>query len=406
MRTAVRGLLAALILGLLAVPVLGQIPTDGTFTVYFDEGWTQRAIDCPGPVFDTLYVVAEDWDNFVVGAQFKIDLPPSMVWLADLGTPPTTIGSSPTGISIAWPIPMNGFFPFEVMKVLVMWTCSDCSTVNQLITVEEHPLFGGINSVQFPSYELLDGAGRGSAVCPYAALDIKPRSCPNPFNAHLFDWAEDDSKPMKGGVLPVAVLGSETFDVTDVDLESLRLEGVAPLTQGGGPKIIDVAGPVVDPMECECTTAGPDGYKDIMMKFRSQDIAAAVGAGTYGDIVLTLTGTYLDGIQFDAADCVVVVGKGYMPMEYTTVDEPTLKDAYPNPFNPTTRLTVLLPEASDVNLAIYDVAGRLVDVIVNGAREAGDHVIEWDAGNVASGVYFARLKAGNTTQVKRLILLK
>ncbi|UCH83088.1 MAG: T9SS type A sorting domain-containing protein [Candidatus Latescibacterota bacterium] len=408
MRTAVSGLVAVMAICLFAAaPAIGQTPSDGKITVYFDEALTQRAMDCPGPgMLDTLYVVAEDWNTFLVGAQFKINYPPSMIWLSDLGVPPTTIGNSPNGISLGFAIPQNGFFKLELMQVLVLWNCTDCSAVNQLVTVVDHPLFDGVNGVQFPTFELWAGAGRSSGVCPDADLDIKPGSCPNPFNAHLFEWAEEGAQPKKGGVLPVAVLGSDTFDASMIDVESIRLEGVAPLPVGGGPRVRDVAGPVMDGDECACTEDGPDGYDDLMMKFRSQEIAGMIGSGTYGDVALTLTGTYLDGIPFEATDCVMIVATNYMPMGYQTVSKPTLKNVYPNPFNPTARITLLLPEASDVHLAVYDVAGHLVKTLENGHREAGDLVFEFDASQLASGVYFARMTAGNTTQVQRMVLLK
>ncbi len=241
---------------LTVAPVAGQ---DGMVTVYFDPAWTQRTTDCPGPGLGTLYVVAEHWDVFLVGIEFKIDYPPCMTWLADLDVPPATIGTSPQGVSMGFPLPKNGYAPVQVMRAFVMWNCTGCSTPNARVKVVSHPIFGYVRGVSFPTYAIVDGRGRESVVCQHVDLDIKPGSCPNPFNVKLFEFAED-SKPNKGGVLPVAVLGSETFDVTNVDLSSLRLEGVMPLSKGG-PNIVDVAGPVVDGGECACTTAGPDGCR-------------------------------------------------------------------------------------------------------------------------------------------------
>ncbi|UCG52576.1 MAG: T9SS type A sorting domain-containing protein [Candidatus Latescibacterota bacterium] len=403
MRPAFGGLVFVLVLGLVAAPAIGQT---GKVTVYFeDDGELTRAIDCPGPGFATLHVIAEDWDINLVGLEFRIDYPSCMTWLGDMNTPPVTIGDSPSGISMGWGLPFNGYEPFEVMRAFVSWNCTDCSVKNHLICVEPHPVLGEVCGVRFPDFELVPGEGRCSAICPFVDLDIKPLSCPNPFNSHLFQWAQDGSKPRKGGVLPVAILGSETFDVGEIDLSSIRLEGIAPLDQGGGPKIRDVAAGLVDPVGCECTEDGPDGYPDVMMKFRSQDIAGVLGAGTMGVVELTATGTYLDGIPFEATDCIKVVG-GKEPMMFESVTSPVLKHVYPNPFNPVTTITFLLPETDNVRLAVYDVSGRLVEVLVDGTREAGEHVIEWEAASLPSGVYFARLEAEGETQVKRLTLLK
>jgi hypothetical protein len=274
--------------------------------------------------------------------------------------------------------------------------------MNQRVGVVAHPLIGQVWATRFPDYELINGRGRASVVCQRVDLDIKPGSCPNAFNAKLFEFAGDEQS-MKGGVLPVAVLGSETFDVGDVDLASVRLEGVAPLTRGG-PKIVDVAAPAMGSGDCICATNGPDGYPDIMMRFRSQDIAAAIAPGYEGDRELILSGYYLDGVPFEATDCIRIVGHLPTPMEYS--DQPVLRGAYPNPFNPVTRLTYFLPERQHVRLAVYDVTGRLAATLVDATVDAGEHTIEWRADGLASGVYFARMEAGTTTRVGRLILLK
>jgi len=76
-----------------------------------------------------------------------------------------------------------------------------------------------------------------------ACLDIKPGSCPNPFNAKLFEYVGCDNEH-KGGVLPVTILGSDGFDVYDVDIGTVRLEGIRPLETGIGYE--DVSRPVVD----------------------------------------------------------------------------------------------------------------------------------------------------------------
>jgi hypothetical protein len=233
-------------------------------------------------------------------------------------------------------------------------------------------------------------------------LDIKPGSCPNPFNAKLFDHVGGDNEH-KGGVLPVAILGSDELDVYDIDLSTVRLEGVRPLETGIGYE--DVSRPVVDGYVCECTSEGPDGYLDLKMKFNSLEIAAAILEGeppTLGDrMMLTITGELTDGTLFEANDCIVFVGgkkeKG---------DAPKLLAASPNPFNPVTRLSYYLPERMNVRLAVYDVSGRLVDVLAEGMRDAGEHAVDWSAHKVASGIYFYSLEAGGTRLTKKMVLLR
>lgn len=82
---------------------------------------------------------------------------------------------------------------------------------------------------------------------------------------------------------------------------------------------------------------------------------------------------------------------------------------YPNPFNPITRIEFHLPVRRHVLLKVYDVLGRDVATLIDGVREAGKHAVLWDtrsSHNVASGLYFYRLTAGDFIQVRKLLLVK
>ncbi len=85
--------------------------------------------------------------------------------------------------------------------------------------------------------------------------------------------------------------------------------------------------------------------------------------------------------------------------------------AYPNPFNPMTRLSFSLTNSNHVNLSVYDVGGRRVTELLNESMAAGDHWVTWDgrtdAGSpVPAGVYFARFSAGQYRATEKLIVLK
>ncbi len=84
----------------------------------------------------------------------------------------------------------------------------------------------------------------------------------------------------------------------------------------------------------------------------------------------------------------------------------SLNDNYPNPFNASTNITFTLPEASNVNLAVYNLAGRKVADLVNGYMGTGSHTITWNAADYSSGVYFYKLVAGDKVITKRATLLK
>jgi hypothetical protein len=133
---------------------------------------------------------------------------------------------------------------------------------------------------------------------PLIKIDIKPCSCPNPLNV------------ADKGLLPVAICGSEDFDVSTIDTASIRLEGVAPIRSS----YEDVATPMTDVAElCECTTAGPDGQLDLTLKFNIQDIVAAMGQINDGDeLELTLTGALdeaFGGTSIKGTDCVLIISK-------------------------------------------------------------------------------------------------
>jgi hypothetical protein len=82
-----------------------------------------------------------------------------------------------------------------------------------------------------------------------------------------------------------------------------------------------------------------------------------------------------------------------------------LEQNYPNPFNPSSTIQYSLPYACDVRLSIVDLEGREIARLVDGGMPSGTHRIVWNAGNSASGVYFARLQAAGSTATRKLVLL-
>jgi len=83
-----------------------------------------------------------------------------------------------------------------------------------------------------------------------------------------------------------------------------------------------------------------------------------------------------------------------------------LQPAYPNPFNPTTTLGFTIPNDSQVNLSVYDIAGRKVATLVNGMKSAGTYQVTFDGSGLASGVYFCRLEAGEYSAAQKMVLMK
>ena len=83
-----------------------------------------------------------------------------------------------------------------------------------------------------------------------------------------------------------------------------------------------------------------------------------------------------------------------------------LEQNYPNPFNPTTIISYRLATNTLVALKVYDMLGREIKTLVNERQAAGAHSVTFDAGTLASGVYFYRIQAGIFTQTKELVLSK
>ncbi|MDP6533419.1 MAG: lamin tail domain-containing protein [Candidatus Marinimicrobia bacterium] len=83
-----------------------------------------------------------------------------------------------------------------------------------------------------------------------------------------------------------------------------------------------------------------------------------------------------------------------------------LYPAYPNPFNPTTSIRFSVENTDRYSLHVFDITGRVVDVLINGQVESGQHEIQWNASNHASGVYWVILESGGKSQNQKVVLLK
>ena len=83
-----------------------------------------------------------------------------------------------------------------------------------------------------------------------------------------------------------------------------------------------------------------------------------------------------------------------------------LEQNYPNPFNPSTTIKFSLPEKGNATLSIYNTLGQKVAELVNTNLEAGRYNYRWDAGEVASGIYFYELRTDNFISVKKMILIR
>ncbi len=79
---------------------------------------------------------------------------------------------------------------------------------------------------------------------------------------------------------------------------------------------------------------------------------------------------------------------------------------YPNPFNPTTTIQYAIPKSEHVTIKVYDELGKEVSSLVNENKEAGQYRVNFNGSNLASGIYYYRIAAGDFSEVKKLMLLK
>ena len=124
---------------------------------------------------------------------------------------------------------------------------------------------------------------------------------------------------------------------------------------------------------------------------------------TWADKRLDANGVYAQELNFNGQLGVITSVKeigGETPKEFA------LEQNYPNPFNPLTKLSFVIGHSSLVSLKVYDVLGREVATLVNEAKPAGKYEVTFDATNLASGVYFYKLKAGSYSATKRMLLIK
>ncbi len=138
-----------------------------------------------------------------------------------------------------------------------------------------------------------------------------------------------------------------------------------------------------------------------------------------GALILSLAGS---GLATQSASSIRIITTSEMPPSPPSDEalakplapqEYALSQSFPNPFNPMTRISYQLPVDSRVTLRIYNVAGQLVDVLVESNQETGYKQVEWNASHFASGVYFYRLEAASLADptnhfmsVKKMLLMK
>ena len=125
---------------------------------------------------------------------------------------------------------------------------------------------------------------------------------------------------------------------------------------------------------------------------------------TRGDFAVAVTRT--QNASFTPTETKGKAAAGQEQLVIDTVTEFALKQNYPNPFNPSTTISYSIDASSDVSLVIYNMLGQKVATLVNNKQKEGNYTVNWDATNLASGIYIYRLSAGNQTITRKMNLIK
>jgi hypothetical protein len=117
-------------------------------------------------------------------------------------------------------------------------------------------------------------------------------------------------------------------------------------------------------------------------------------------ITTSYSRTYRPNLRITAGGAVGIIKNNEIPLSYS------LSQNYPNPFNPVTSINYAIPKQGFVSLKIYDILGREITALVNEVKTPGYYVVDFDASNLGSGVYFYKIVSNDFTDIKRMMLIK
>lgn len=239
----------------------------------------------------------------------------------------------------------------------------------------------------------------------------KSSLCKIEFLDAMGNWVENQSLPTRESPQPVVVLANSRLSTGDT-LLTIRLSWTESYTTDVIGRLMAIQEPYVSQSWAisQCTTmcskpvqgnqATLEKIKPLVLK-KGETAEFTFAVANRGDA--TLVRDYI----------IKAVGR-YRPESINTDMLPTsfrLYTNYPNPFNPTTTISYDLPQSLQVRLAVYNILGQRVVLLVDDRQAAGHYEIAWDGRDgrgqsVASGMYFYKIEAGDFVQSKKMMLLK
>ena len=113
--------------------------------------------------------------------------------------------------------------------------------------------------------------------------------------------------------------------------------------------------------------------------------------------------SWIEGDGLYTTDGFAVIG---LSMESALPTDFTIDYAYPNPFNSSVRIRYSMPQQDVVTIKVFDIAGRIVETLCNEHREAGRHIVTWDASGSPSGVYLSWMESCGRVRLAKLALVQ
>ena len=263
------------------------------------------------------------------------------------------------------------------------------------------------------------------------------------------EWEEEFEGPAGDGVVnvfdiikmiahitdPLAQLGGYLFCAGDMNqdgvinvIDVVGVVGVIQANAGDG-RIGDASSTTIkySADEINLTSNGYVGGIDILVEFADESfnfelgdhyVADSVISGNTARIIMVGKDSSIEKILDVTQGEIVSVTNALVANSSEEVTDVTIsydenqplsyiiKDAYPNPFNPVTNISVELNTTADISVKVYNLTGQLVDVVVQGNFSPNTYNWTWNAENLASGVYFIATQIGNDINNQKVMLIK
>lgn len=242
--------------------------------------------------------------------------------------------------------------------------------------------------------------GQPHAQVPEAVVvDIRPGLCPN----HL--------KVESAQTIPVAVLGTMQFDVTNIDPATIRLsrDGAAGECVPARWDYADVGSPVIGSAP-DCNDPHGDGLDDLVMQFPIRDLVSTLGlAGLLGEAVpLVLRGKIVTGQGIEGTDQVIVMSASSADADQRN-QIGFVGEVLPGSEAGEVTFAYYTDTSDRIVFAVYDPLGKVVKTLVDTDMAPGIYRVAWagiaeDGQGVPDGIYFARIRNSSTGSTRKFML--